>query len=35
MHIDAVKRSVPAGQWCGGHPRAEKPKRSWFRFGRG
>ncbi|MHA6513444.1 hypothetical protein [Tessaracoccus sp. Z1128] len=18
-HVDAVKRSVPAGQWCGGH----------------
>lgn len=34
MHVDAVKRSVPAGQWCGGHPAAEMaaaPKRSWFR----
>ena len=34
MHVDAVKRSVPAGQWCGGHAGAEAtaaPKRSWFR----
>jgi hypothetical protein len=19
QHVDAVKRSVPAGRWCGGH----------------
>ena len=34
MHVDAVKRSVPAGQWCDGHAGAEAaaaPKRSWFR----
>ncbi|MFN8070640.1 MAG: hypothetical protein U0R66_02335 [Mycobacterium sp.] len=34
MHVDAVKRTVPAGQWCDGHSGAEMaaaPKRSWFR----
>ena len=37
MHVDAVKRSVPAGQWCGGHPKSttEKPTGGWFRFRRG
>ncbi|WP_199286669.1 hypothetical protein [Nocardioides houyundeii] len=24
QHIDQVKRSVPAGQWCKGHPKAER-----------
>ena len=22
-HVDAVRRSVPAGQWCGGHAGTE------------
>ena len=22
QHIDQVRRSVPAGQWCSGHPKA-------------
>lgn len=35
MHVDAVKRSVPAGQWCDGHPKTAKTKGGWFRFGRG
>lgn len=34
-HIDMVKRSVPAAQWCNGHTAAEKaeaggPRRRWF-----
>lgn len=38
MHVDAVKKTVPAAQWCDGHSPAEKAavtapaaKRSWFR----
>lgn len=23
QHVDSVKRSVPAAQWCGGHEKAE------------
>jgi hypothetical protein len=23
MHVDAVKRDVPADQWCGGHASSE------------
>lgn len=23
QHVDQVKRSVPAGQWCNGHSKAE------------
>jgi hypothetical protein len=33
-HVDAVKRTVPAGQWCDGHAAdavAAAPKRNWFR----
>ena len=35
MHVDAVKRAVPAGQWCGGkHSSAElaaaAPRRNWM-----
>lgn len=32
-HVDAVRRSVPAGQWCGGHSSGEAPapRKSWFR----
>lgn len=33
-HVDAVRRGVPAGQWCDGHATAEAPRRrSWFRRG--
>jgi hypothetical protein len=34
MHVDAVKRGVPAGQWCAGHSSSEvasTPRRSWFK----
>ncbi|MGA9376490.1 MAG: hypothetical protein WBV64_15980 [Mycobacterium sp.] len=39
-HIDAVKRGVPAGQWCNGHASeagavAAPPRRSWFRRTKG
>jgi hypothetical protein len=32
-HIDAVKRSVPADQWCTAHPSTETPstRRGLFR----
>ena len=32
QHVDAVKRGVPAAQWCGGHPKTEAstPRRSPF-----
>lgn len=36
QHVDQVKRTVPASNWCNGHTDAEKasaPKRSGF-FGR-
>lgn len=23
QHVDQVKAQVPAGQWCGGHPKDE------------
>lgn len=36
QHIDQVRRSVPAAQWCSGHSDAERPKARGFRlFGRG
>src|SRR5271163_1855209 len=30
LHVDAVKRTVPATQWCGGHPdnKSSQPLRS-------
>ncbi len=33
MHVDAVRSSVPADQWCNGHPAGEAaaPRRNWFR----
>ncbi len=33
MHVDAVKRGVPAGQWCDGHAAGESApaRRSWWR----
>ncbi len=32
-HVDAVRRSVPADQWCGGHTGGEAPapRKGWFR----
>lgn len=31
QHIDSVKASVPAGQWCGGHSAEETASRGgWF-----
>ena len=32
-HVEAVRRSVPAGQWCSGHSKAEMPaaRKGWFR----
>ena len=24
QHVDAVRRTVPAGQWCPGHPKSEQ-----------
>jgi hypothetical protein len=37
MHVDAVRRTVPAGQWCAGHSSGEAApaRKSWFRRGRG
>ncbi|MFD9789897.1 hypothetical protein ACFWXK_02995 [Streptomyces sp. NPDC059070] len=29
MHISQVKATVPAGQWCDGHPREEAASRTW------
>lgn len=31
-HVDMVRRSVPAGEWCPGHPRGEAPPRRWSLF---
>jgi len=30
MHVDAVKAAVPAGEWCDGHPKADRPSRLKF-----
>jgi len=30
MHVDAVKAAVPAGQWCDGHPKSDRPSRMKF-----
>ncbi|WP_072278394.1 hypothetical protein [Mycolicibacterium brisbanense] len=33
MHVDAVRRGVPAGQWCAGHASGdatESVRRGWF-----
>ncbi|TLH69771.1 hypothetical protein C1S79_09105 [Mycolicibacterium phocaicum] len=30
MHVDAVKAAVPAGEWCDGHPKADRPTRLKF-----
>lgn len=37
QHVDAVKRGVPAAQWCGGHANTEAstPRRSPFRKKKG
>ena len=29
-HVDAVKRSVPAGQWCGGHQSTRSQDNGFF-----
>lgn len=29
MHVAQVKATVPAGQWCGGHPREPRAARWW------
>jgi hypothetical protein len=36
QHIESVRSSVPANQWCPGHPAAERPKSRSFSglFGR-
>ena len=33
-HVEAVKRSVPAGQWCGGHQNTQTPSSGGGIFGR-
>nr|WP_084395299.1 hypothetical protein [Mycolicibacterium canariasense] len=33
MHVDAVRRGVPAGQWCAGHSAGDAAgpaRRGWF-----
>lgn len=33
MHVDAVRRGVPAGRWCAGHSSGESAapaRRGWF-----
>ncbi|MGV0992661.1 MAG: hypothetical protein ACOYB7_10430 [Mycobacterium sp.] len=33
QHVEMVKRSVPAGDWCGGgHSKEELPPRRWSLF---
>lgn len=34
MHVDAVRRSVPAGQWCAGHAASEAAPSRWNLFKR-
>ncbi|QIK72528.1 hypothetical protein G7070_09915 [Propioniciclava coleopterorum] len=34
QHIDSVKATVPAGQWCPGHEKAESSSSSGGIFGR-
>ncbi|ORB57140.1 hypothetical protein BST42_01665 [Mycolicibacterium rhodesiae] len=34
MHVDAVRRGVPAGQWCSGHAASEAPRSRWNPFKR-
>jgi len=40
MHVDAVKRTVPAGQWCGGKHSSDElaaaaPRRNWMFWKKG
>nr|WP_264070876.1 hypothetical protein [Mycolicibacterium komossense] len=39
MHVDAVRRGVPAAQWCAGHSNsggeAAAARRRWFRRAKG
>jgi hypothetical protein len=30
QHVAQVKASVPAGQWCPGHPREESARGGWL-----
>ena len=30
QHVAQVKASVPAGSWCGGHPKPERAGGGWF-----
>ena len=30
QHVAHVKAGVPAGQWCSGHPKAERAGRGWL-----
>lgn len=30
QHVAQVKASVPAGQWCSGHPREERADGGWL-----
>ena len=30
QHIADVKDAVPTGQWCSGHPKAERSSGSWL-----
>lgn len=34
QHIDTVRRSVPAGDWCNGHADADAAPRRWNPFRR-
>lgn len=34
MHVDVVRRSVPASQWCGGHAGREVTAARWNPFKR-
>ncbi|WP_328353924.1 hypothetical protein OG976_22590 [Mycobacterium sp. NBC_00419] len=34
MHVDAVRRGVPAGQWCPGHAAGEAGPSRWNLFKR-
>lgn len=30
QHVAQVRASVPAGDWCGGHPKPERTGGGWF-----
>jgi hypothetical protein len=33
-HVEMVRSTVPAADWCDGHPRDEAPRRRWNPFRR-